>query len=252
MYSLPTRPETIGKVLDHSFKLFKYSFMTVIVLSLIGATILSLPNLLVPDLGSQDPTIAMQALSQYFQLFIPFLFVGMCLYNAILYRIDATVDNPGTGVGAAMKVGVKKLIPVIVAIILYMIAVMLGMILLIVPGIILMLSLFFYQPLIVLDNEGIIGSLKKSHRLVWGNWWRTAAVFVVPTIIVMVIYIALGFVAGAVGDFSKLTTGTGWVVVVQALISAVTTPLFYSVILVQLNDLKLRKEGGDLEARIAS
>jgi len=174
----------------------------------------------------------------------------------MLVRIDATAQSRDIGMGASLGIGIRKLLPVFIGMILYMVAVMLGMVLLVVPGIILMLSLAFYQVLIVLDDNRMFESLRASHRLVWGNWWRTATVFLVPTVLYMVLYLVLGLILGLFipfteGENTQATLELAIGIMVIA-VSTISMPLFYSIALTQLNDLKLRKQGLDLEERINS
>jgi hypothetical protein len=128
------------------------------------------------------------------------------------------------------------------------------MIALVIPGIILSISLVFYSALIINDNESIFSSLKSSHRLVWGNWWRTATVFLVPMFFFFVIYTGLlmifglsGWAGGFDGDMQSMMA---YLVAFSTVMSAIGMPMVYSILLVQLHDLKLRKQGRDLEERV--
>ena len=67
--------------------------------------------------------------------------------------------------------------------ILFTLAVMIGTLLLIIPGLILMVSLLLCFPTALFDRQGPGFRLTESHRLVWGNWWRTAAILSVGLII---------------------------------------------------------------------
>jgi hypothetical protein len=183
----------------------------------------------------------------------------MAFYNALYYRIDAFAFNRDSGAGAAVKVGFRKILPVLFAAILFVLAVIVGSILLIIPGLILMVSLFLYMPLIVCDNKGSISALSTSHKLVWGNWWRTLAVFMVPFFIAMIAYIAIGGVAGVVAGVAAATGAAdgpapasvnAMISVVTVVISLFIYPFSAAFMLVQLNDLKLRKRGEDLEAQL--
>ena len=58
--------------------------------------------------------------------------------------------------------------------ILYGLAIVVGLILLVIPGIILSISLCLAFYLVALENKGAVDSLKSSHALVKGYWWRTA------------------------------------------------------------------------------
>ncbi|WP_455209620.1 hypothetical protein, partial [Kaarinaea lacus] len=122
---------------------------------------------------------------------------------------------------------------------------------------IVMVSLILYMPAYTMDNAGIIGSLKKSHNLVWGNWWRTLLILSVPTIILLVILGGVGMVVGAVIGFG-VTQGEGDLLqfqiimeVAQYIVNVFLAPLFPALMIILYNDLKLRKEGADLDAKIA-
>ncbi len=87
----------------------------------------------------------------------------------------------------------------------------------------------------------------------WGNWWRTLLIFTVIFVIYSVIYMGLALIAivpaflsaGSGPSVNNLYLDLGGVV-----INTVVYPFFAAMMVVQYNDLKLRKEGQDLEARI--
>src|SRR6185436_7587793 len=86
---------------------------------------------------------------------------------------------------------------IFVASLLFIVVVSLSLIV-IIPGLILMQSLMFYLPAIVLDDRDAIESLGYSHQFVWGLWWRTAAIWGLGLLISMLaVYLgaALGIVA---------------------------------------------------------
>ena len=55
--------------------------------------------------------------------------------------------------------------------------------------------LFGFFAIVLTVNQ--LRALKRSHRLVWGNWWRTLVVVSVPVVIVMILYLGLGIAFGA-------------------------------------------------------
>jgi len=179
------------------------------------------------------------------------LLASVLFYAAIYLRIDSIADG-STGAGA-LQSALRKLPLLIALIILNMLALMVGFILLIVPGLILIVSLVLAMPILLLEDKGPIDSLTSSHKLVWGNWWRTAAILTVGGIIIFVLYMILGLIAAAVAPF--LAGGEAAVVavvslfIVLALAGILISPYFVSLILNIYWDLKLRREGGDLSAR---
>ena len=257
MFNYATQPQSIGKVLDNGIRLCIASFPAIILFAFLAAVITSLPGFFAPSPPQSGETIdAAEAVTQVLLPSLLSILVGFIFMNAMMVRIDATAQSRDIGVGSSLGIGVRKLLPVFIGMILYTIAIMLGTVLLVIPGLILMLSLVFYQVLIVLEDHRTIESLRASHRLVWGNWWRTATVFLVPTVLYMVIYLILGLVLGLFIPFTQGEAGQGTlemaISIMMIAVSTFSMPLFYSIALTQLNDLKLRKQGHDLEERISS
>ncbi len=254
MSLLAEQPNTIGKVLDTSFKLYALSFKKLIGLALIIAVLALVFNLVVQttmsglQTGAEDPSAFLQALPVFLVVVLIYGLATIILYAAMVYRIDNLVHDREDGFAEAIMLGLKKLPAMLLAAILYMLACMGGMLLLVVPGIILSLSLVFYPFLLILENESALQSLKSSHKLVWGNWWRTMTVFMVPGILLVIVFFILGFLAAAIGGLNQ---GFSWFDVVNNLFVAIYLPYFYGLGYVQYHDLKLRAYGGDLEARMA-
>jgi len=256
MFQYASNPQSIGKVLDNGIRLCLSTFKSVVGIAFVGAFISNLPNLFspAPQAGQVFPAAQM---SQFMGLALITMVASLMFYNAVVFRINAIASSKDTSLSAALSTGLKKLLPVLIGLILYMVAVIVGSVLLVIPGIILMMSLFFYSMLIVVDDSGMVASLKTSHRLVWGNWWRTTTVLMVPAILMMVIYFAIGFVAGitagvtgGIGDAA--TSMPIMIAAFGVVVGTIGGPLFYAIMLVQLHDLKLRKQGLDLEQRLAA
>jgi hypothetical protein len=80
----------------------------------------------------------------------------------------------------------------------------------------------------------------------------------VPAVFYLVIYVIFGLILGMFIPFTEVANGQGIGTLELALgimmvaVSTFTMPLFYSIALTQLNDLKLRKQGLDLEERISA
>ncbi|WP_031432342.1 hypothetical protein [Methylomarinum vadi] len=254
MSLLAEHPNTIAKVLDSSFKLYLLSFRKLIGMALIIAAAAMVFNVVVqmtmPTLqnSGNDPA-AMQSLPLLFGALLVYGLTAMILYVAMVYRIDNLLHENEDSFAEAIMLGVKKLPSMLWATILYMLALAVGSLLLVIPGIILWLSLAFFPYVLVVDGEGAYQSLKSSHQLVWGNWWRTMTVFMVPGIIIMIVFFMLGIIAGVTG--SLVPQGFNWFDAVSNLFVAIYLPYFYCLGYVQYRDLKLRAYGGDLEARLA-
>lgn len=251
MYQAPTTPLSIGGVLDNGFQLLKASFGKVIGLAFLSAIIGSAPNLLLPQPPlTEEPQIAMGT-----GLLAGSLIAGLIsvlFYGAIIARIDAVIKSTEISFTEAVQIGARRLLPLILCFIIYGLAVMVGLLLLVVPGVILALSLGMAPYLVVTENQGPIDAIKHSHNLVWGNWWRTAIILTVIMFILFSVYFLVGMISGVgilAGGPDPSEAGL-LANLLMALLSAVITPVGYAMGMALLTDLQLRKKGSDLEDRI--
>jgi hypothetical protein len=111
-----------------------------------------------------------------------------------------------------------------------------GKLFIIILGIILMAFLFvmffFVWPLIILDDNKVFQAFKNSWQMGWKNCWRTVAV-IFPILFVGIIFtFILNEVLG--GNF------IGYIII-NIIFDTLFYPLSYAFILMQYNDLKLRK-----------
>ena len=254
MSQIAEQPNTIAKVLDSSFKLYLVSFKKLIGLGLMIAAAALAFNLVfqmtMSGLQSKsDPDAFLNVLPLFLGIFIVYGIATIILYAAMISRIDNLVHEKDDSIAGAIALGLKKLPSMLLASVLYTLALIVGSLLLVIPGLILSLSLAFFAYLLILENEGAYQSLKSSHKLVWGNWWRTATVFMVPGIVIMIVFVLIGIIAGATGSLDQ---EFGIFDVITNLFAAIYMPYFYCLAYVQYRDLKLRAYGGDLEARLAT
>jgi hypothetical protein len=121
-----------------------------------------------------------------------------------------------------------------------------------------MVSLALATNLVMFEEKGPVDALTGSHRLVWGNWWRTAAILTVGGILMFVIYMALALVIGIIMPFVGFGTGDVMMstllstLLISVLLNVVAIPFFSAMLIAVYWDLKLRKEGGDLAARVGA
>jgi glucan phosphoethanolaminetransferase (alkaline phosphatase superfamily) len=253
MSLLATEPASIAKVLDASIKLYVASFRKLTGIFLILAVLYIVMGLLSlklqPD-PSASPNEAMELLQENLAVTLTAIVLislaSFILYAAIIYRLDNIANDREDSLSEAVAAGLKAFPTVLFAAILYIIAVMLGCLALLIPGLILMLSLAFYIYFIVIESYGGYSALKASHSLVWGHWWRTTAVFTVP----MVLWIAVAFTFGFLMAFLAIDNKP-LLQISMNLLSVIFTPYLFALGYVQFQDLKLRKSGSDLAARLA-
>lgn len=261
MQILPSQPASIAKILDASINLYVTCFGKLINLFLVLAAFFIALGLFTdlllmpPEPGFGDSADQETFILARLPLLLAVVFcasiASFVLYIAMIHRIDNVVQQREDSALEALQVGLNKFLPMLVAVVLYTLAIMIGSVLLLIPGIILSLSLAFYLYFIVIDDMGGYAALKASHQLVWGNWWRTAAVFTVPGIVLVVLYFGLFFVVGLLSaGFASIPGLESLINALTNLLFALITPYYFVLGYVQFQDLKLRKWGDDLAQRL--
>jgi hypothetical protein len=98
----------------------------------------------------------------------------------------------------AIRLSARKFIFIIAAAILFLLAVMLGFIALVVPGIFLWIKFVFVSYFILLHDERIIAAFKRSWEITKGQWWRVAGlslVFIMPMVVLYIISTLVSYVS---------------------------------------------------------
>jgi hypothetical protein len=133
--------------------------------------------------------------------------------------------------------------------VLYALGILLGTAFFIAPGIWLYVAWAFAMPALLV--EGLRGrkALRRSFELVQGRWWRTFGIIAVGFILAGIIstvvkgVFLIGVVVGADNDALVLVLAT----IAGIVGAAVTTPFEAALLTVLYFDLRVRKEGFDLE-----
>lgn len=119
---------------------------------------------------------------------------------------------------------------------------------LVVPGVYLYVAWAVATPVLLLEDIRGRGALKRSRELVRGRWWPTVAVLLLVAILTAIVQaIFLGLLAGVVSASGSEVALALADAIGQTASSALTTPLSAAVLAVLYFDLRVRKEGFDLE-----
>ncbi len=270
MYQRPTVPRSIGGVLDDTFQLYKASFsscwLPMLIIGLIGAASsfyrFSNVTAVAPGVGLRDLLLQFQTTPRGYQaVSLLVMLLDLVLYAVLFVNIVAVSHGQTPSLGSSLVTALRRTPALILATLLFLVAVILGTILLIVPGIYVWNRLQLFVVPLVSGPEGPATSLATSWRLVGGHWWRTATLVFVMLAILYVLDLALVALVAAVaavvhGGASTLVQSAGSFVlgsiIVSAIVGIFTTPLFAAVFVTVYQDLLLRKGGGDLEARLGA
>lgn len=158
--------------------------------------------------------------------------------GAITYGVVQRLRHQDFTVGRSLEIGLSCLFPILGVSILTFLAVALGLVLLIIPG--LMLSCMYYVagPVCVVERPGVVASLSRSSALTKGCRWKIFGIVVV----VILASIAMQQVAPAVfGAEAHVALLAGYLLdmVVSAFGAVLSGVTYYQ--------LRVAKEGVDIE-----
>jgi hypothetical protein len=162
--------------------------------------------------------------------------VAHTFYQGVVVRlVDDTRDGVlDASVGDLFKSVVPVVVPLLLAGILLAIAIGIGLLLLIVPGLCLMTIWAVTAPVIVLERRGVFEALGRSRELVRGNGWSVFGVIV----IVFVLEFGVGLVAGTTSALGGHVVG----VLVQLVATVLVAPI--AALAVSVLYFVLRDAGG--------
>jgi len=143
------------------------------------------------------------------------------LYTGFVVKLvqDVRDGRLDEGVGGLLSAAAPYIVTLFLAAVVYVIAVGIGLILLIVPGLILITLWAVVAPAIVGENRGAIEAFGRSRELVRGNGWPVFGAIVLALLIV----IAIRAVAVAIGYG---IADDGGLVVMSVIGSVIASPIF--------------------------
>lgn len=262
-----SQPLSIGGVIDAGVSLYGSIFKQTLKLSALAGIPYALASLAMsmsignPEaIDSTDQEAALEASMEMLgvmAIYFPLVYLALCFMIAVVARrIVALARSEPISDGADFRFGLKLMIPLTLMMIAYFLLIMLGFGLLVVPGVILSvsLSLFIYVP--IFEDRSAWSSLHRSHKLIWrGNWWRCAAALTVMLILAMVVGGCFSILLGGLAVLKLNSDYTTLITLVEGIgtwaMMIVITPLSAAMALVLYNDLVLRREGDDLDSRLA-
>jgi hypothetical protein len=276
MQPFALRPLSFGEVLDTSFNLFKRNFKIAVPVSLVVMVPLAVVAALAtaglaptdfavlsdPD---PDPTDLLRFFGGlYGALGVGALLqqVGAVLVQAATTRLYAeNYRGAGMAFKEAFQAGLRRLPAMLLLTLLTTVGLTVGLVACVVPGVWLYAAWGVAPAALIAEETGAWNSLTRSFSLVRGFWWRTFGILLLAGILVAVITsiltaplsFAVGFGSAVSGDPAAGLSGQSLAAstLVGGLANAVTLPFTAAVVVAIYYDLRVRKEGYDLERLIA-
>jgi len=245
MVSTTLRPLSVGEILDVSFTLYRRHFATLGTVAVVCSGLPVLLSLYIEASGG-----VLRNLSLTLVYYVAFTVLSSIATAATVFVVSASyLGQPLNAAGALMR-ATPLLGRLIVCSLLLAIVVGFGFLFFMIPGIVLLCGLVLAFPSLVLEpGSSPTGALSRSWSLTRGSRWRMLGLLATLLILLYVPIVALGAIATVAlpsGGAGSLTPGLVTLAVVGVL-QMLLYPLLYCVLTVAYYDLRVRKEGFDLE-----
>lgn len=178
------------------------------------------------------PPAAAQAVSAALSVFVILPLVTASTARAVQRLGEGA--QPGD-VRTVLKAGARAFPRVLGAVVLYVVGVLAGFVLLVVPGIWLAVRCYFAVQAAALEGRGPGGAMRRSSELVQGMWWRTCGVLVATGFLIGVTGSIAITAFGSSGNGALFVAGTTIVESVAMVLTAIFATLVYF-------DLRARRE----------
>jgi hypothetical protein len=237
----------IGEVLGRTFAIFFRSF----------------PKLLLLALPIMSPYVALQVygysqveeggepgeagLIAIFSSYVLLQVLISLLAATATFEVLQRLRGETASLGACLGVGMRRLFPVLIVNLLVILAIGVGLVLFIVPGVILGTMLAVAIPICVVEKPGIFATLNRSSDLTKGNRWGIFATLLLYNSLSMVItMVMMGISMVSVAQDLRL------VAVGVETLSTIVMGVFQAVLVgVMYHELRTRKEGSATDELVA-
>jgi len=225
----------VGHVISRSVSVLARHFLTFFIVSLIAFS----PLLLLRAGSAAAETDPVQALITLGLGFVLLMVLSMFSSAIILQGAFQDMRNRPVNLLESLKVAFRRFLPLIVLALLESVLLILGLLLLIVPGLILYTMWLVAVAACVVEQTGPWRSLRRSQELTKGHRWKVFGLFLV-LLVLSLINPLLQLVLNATAGATAAAIGNGiWTAIGSAFSSVVMAVTYY--------DLRVAKEGIDID-----
>lgn len=244
------RPLSTGEILDNAFGLYRKHFAPLAVIVLVVSAVPTILELYVQASGGFLVRPLLGTLTGLLNIVLSAIGTAA----AVFIVSDSYLGRP-VDAWAALSRAVPYIARVVVLSILTTLVVGMGLIFFLAPGLIFLSALMVStQALVLEEDRSAIDAMGRSWQLTKGFRWKVLALVVVTVIVVSIPSIAGGIAAtffvpgiGMLTDSADLPFGWYLAMVLGAVVQLLLYPVMYSVLTVLYYDLRVRKEGFDLD-----
>jgi hypothetical protein len=243
-------PMTTGALLDRAFRLYTGNFSLMLGIAAAAYVPFYLIMLVIESsIGGNLPYRDVGISTLLFQIVFLVLWASIAFpiaSGATTYAISERYIGNDVTIGEALRRGLSHFWPLSIAQVTATIRVLFGFMLLIIPGILWMLSYSLIVPVIAIEGQRALPSLRRSHELIKDYRGKAFCILLVINLLQLVLAGGVGLITGLLFGSDS---GSGEVLssAFNNLLSIFLAPLGIVAAILLYYDMRIRKEGFDLE-----
>jgi hypothetical protein len=252
MASVPAfedRGMSIGRVFQRAFSTITHNPIVVLGIAIVVG---ALPSVIITyvmrSLRAGDPNTDLSRIWGTMVItWVLAVIIGAIVQGALTRAVAAENEGQRASFADCVATALRVLLPLLGVGFIYGLAIGVGFILLIVPGIIVMLIWSVAGPAVVVERNGVMMALSRSAELTKGARWKIFGLFLVLLVIYILVFTVL-VTLGLGGASAASAGGPTASNLVGSAITAITFNLLWGTIQPSLYvELRQWKEGGSIE-----
>lgn len=174
-----------------------------------------------------------------------YLLINMFLTSTFTYGVVMELRGRRASMGRSVSVGLARFLPALGVTLLVIIATLLGLVLIVIPGVIVFCMFCVAVPASVVERPGLLGAMRRSRELTMGHKAEIFGLLLIGYFALML----LGFIVGAVtgGAEEQTWESLRGEVITEAVIELFSNSLMAVGAAVVYVQLRTRKEGSSID-----
>ncbi len=213
------RPIEVGRVIDEVFAIYRANAFPLILSGFLVFLAFGLIEALIEDAGGAIAPLLAAAVN----------LVGVALYTGFVVKLveDVRDGKRDFSIGELFSSAYPSVGPLILNGLLLGLGVLLGLVLLVVPGLYLLTMWAVCSPAIVAEGRGPIEAFGRSRDLVQGQGWPVFGALVVAILIQLVVGIVFAVIGAGAGDGALIALSIAAAALTAPISGLVATVIFY-------------------------
>jgi hypothetical protein len=239
------RPRSTTELIDAAVQLLRQHYMELITTSAIFLIPAFILKLFLPDIRAGQLPTGSRLLLFTAGLAVTAVF-SIVSSSAVVVIVSDSYLGREVSIGAALQRVISRIWAVFWTAILQFVLAMVGTVLFLIPGLLCVAWFFAATVVVVIEGKSTFAALARSKQLASGSVGRILGILFLTIILVFVIEVIVAMVLGFAGVLFA-HAGPALTTLAGNIASLLIYPFFTVVITLLYYDLRIRKEGFDLE-----